>query len=71
MGKIQKIMLLSFGLLFSTALLVACGGGAPEEGAVGVKAPDFTLPASDGTTVSLDDYVGQKPVLLYFHMAVG
>lgn len=38
---------------------------------VGDVAPAFTLPATDGSQVSLTDYVGQQPVLLYFHMAVG
>ncbi|NJL94908.1 MAG: redoxin domain-containing protein [Anaerolineae bacterium] len=38
---------------------------------VGDAAPAFTLPATDGSQVSLADYVGQRPVLLYFHMAVG
>ena len=38
--------------------------------AVENQAPAFTLPASDGSTVSLSDYAGQ-PVLLYFHMANG
>jgi len=33
-------------------------------------APAFTLPSSDGSTVSLSDFAGQ-PVLLYFHMANG
>jgi len=33
-------------------------------------APAFTLPSSDGSTVSLSDLAGQ-PVLLYFHMANG
>lgn len=34
------------------------------------QAPAFSLPASDGSTVSLSDFAGQ-PVLLYFHMANG
>ena len=38
--------------------------------AVENRAPAFTLPSSDGSTVSLSDYAGQ-PVLLYFHMANG
>ncbi len=59
-------------LLFSlAAILPACGGGAPAEIAVGSPAPDFSLPTSDGGTVTLDDYTGVKPVLLYFHMALG
>ncbi|ABB57972.1 peroxiredoxin [Synechococcus elongatus] len=35
--------------------------------AVGDVAPDFSLPAQDGTTVSLSDFRGQKPVVLYFY----
>ena len=35
------------------------------------QAPDFERPAVDGAQISLDDYVGKQPVLLYFHMAVG
>ncbi|MBD2498237.1 peroxiredoxin [Nostoc sp. FACHB-280] len=34
---------------------------------VGDIAPDFTLPAQNGTTVSLNDYRGQKAVVLYFY----
>jgi len=35
----------------------------------GDTAPDFTLPTSDGETVTLSDY--EEPVLLFFHMAEG
>ncbi|MBD2597348.1 peroxiredoxin [Nostoc spongiaeforme FACHB-130] len=34
---------------------------------VGDIAPDFTLPAQNGTTVSLNDFRGQKAVVLYFY----
>ncbi|GGS60010.1 putative peroxiredoxin [Planobispora rosea] len=34
----------------------------------GDAAPDFTLPAADGTTVSLDTYRGRR-VILYFYPA--
>jgi peroxiredoxin Q/BCP len=32
----------------------------------GQKAPDFTLPADDGTEVRLKDFKG-KPVVLFFY----
>jgi len=34
---------------------------------VGDTAPDFSLPASTGETVSLQDYLGKKRVVLYFY----
>lgn len=60
-----------FLLLFTSLVLAACGGGSADL-AVGDAAPDFTLPTSKGTTVSLSDFTNSgKPALLYFHMAVG
>jgi len=49
-------------------LLASCGGQQQTD--LG-QAPDFERLAVDGAQVSLDDYVGKQPVLLYFHMAVG
>ena len=34
---------------------------------VGDKAPDFSLQAQDGRTISLHDYAGSKNVVLYFY----
>jgi peroxiredoxin Q/BCP len=34
---------------------------------VGDVAPDFTLPAQDGTSVTLSSYRGEKVVVLYFY----
>jgi peroxiredoxin Q/BCP len=34
---------------------------------VGSKAPDFTLPSQSGEMVSLSDFLGQKPVVLFFY----
>ncbi len=54
-------------------LLVSCLLGSFEVMAktdaikVGDKAPDFTLPAQDGTNVSLKDFAGKKAVVLYFY----
>lgn len=34
---------------------------------VGKKAPSFSLPSSEGGQVSLKDFAGQRPVVLYFY----
>lgn len=34
---------------------------------IGKKAPDFTLPASNGEDISLSQYMGDKNVVLYFY----
>ena len=59
-------------LVIGTAGILAVGcrpvsGGNPGPGS---PAPDFTLPESGGGQVGLADFSG-RPVLLYFHMAVG
>jgi peroxiredoxin len=35
---------------------------------VGDKAPDFSLPATTAERVSLADFVGKKPVVLFFYL---
>ncbi len=35
---------------------------------VGQQAPDFTLPAQDGSTVTLSQYRGRKNVVLSVHI---
>lgn len=58
-------------------ILAACGEDTPDEQAdesalsVGDEAPAFTLPTASGSEVSLADYTGRQPVLLFFHMAAG
>jgi thioredoxin-dependent peroxiredoxin len=34
---------------------------------VGSKAPEFTLPSQSGELVSLGDFLGEKPVVLFFY----
>lgn len=62
-----------FALVF---LLAACTKLAPpssttSEVTVGDEAPAFTLPSANGDSVSLADFQGHKPVLLYFSMGPG
>ena len=35
--------------------------------AVGNRAPDFTLPSQNGTTVQLADFIGKSPLIVYFY----
>jgi hypothetical protein len=63
--------ILLFGVLISGAFLAACGTSPGGGVGVGDPAPAFTLPSAEGDQVSLSDYRGTKPVLLYFHMADG
>lgn len=51
-------------LLAAGALATAGAASAALE--VGDKAPDFTLPGSDGTTISLSSVLGEKNVVLAF-----
>ena len=47
------------------------GCAAGDDGlAVGDPAPAFELPSTSGARVALSDFEG-RPVLLFFHMAVG
>jgi hypothetical protein len=57
-------------LVVITAFLAACSTSPPAV-EVGSPAPEFNLPTADGGSVALKEFVGQQPVLLYFHMAVG
>ncbi len=34
---------------------------------VGPVAPEFTLPSQSGEMISLGDFIGKKPVVLYFY----
>ena len=51
--------------------LAGCNSGTPEPVRVGDRAPDFTLPSSNGGQVSLTELTAKTNVLLYFNMAYG
>ena len=62
--------------LVSVVLLVAFGvtvfaqqsTAAKTDLKVGDRAPDFTLPATDGKTYKLSDFKGKKNVVLAFYV---
>ena len=58
---------LALAALLSIALL---GLGASHVLAlqVGDKAPDFTLPGTTAEEIKLADYVGKKPVVVFFYI---
>ena len=55
------IVLVSVTLLFFNA-----GDGMALK--VGDKAPDFTLPSTTGEKISLSQFRGEKPVVLFFYL---
>ena len=65
-----KHVSLIISMALAVILITACGVSEPAL-EVGDRAPEFSLLAADGDTVSLSDYRGEQPVLLYFHMALG
>jgi len=68
-SRLKRVFLI-VSMALVAILVTACG--APESGLEeGDRAPDFSLQAADGDTVSLSDYRSEQPVLLYFHMALG
>ncbi len=43
------------------------GLGTKDTVGVGSKAPDFILPSQSGEMVNLKDFLGKKPVVLFFY----
>ncbi len=64
----SNIIILSFVLVMGSILFGACR--TADSLKVGDAAPAIDLPSADGRRVALNHYQG-KPVLLYFHMAMG
>ncbi len=58
---------LSLAILLSSLVL---GLGAAQVSAlqVGDKAPDFALPGTTADEIKLADYIGKKPVVLFFYI---
>ena len=53
--------------LVSVVLLLAAGQSLALQ--VGDKAPDFALPATTAESIKLADFLGKKPVVLFFYIA--
>jgi peroxiredoxin len=51
-----------------TGLLVWLGSGPVAALQVGDKAPDFSLPATTAEKISLADFVGKQPVVVFFYL---
>jgi hypothetical protein len=60
MRVVSGALLLAFLLLFSGNPVMALQ--------VGDKAPDFSLPATTAEKISLADFVGKKPVVVFFYV---
>lgn len=62
--------MLKLALLCMVGLaMMAQGSSAPVELKAGDKAPDFSLPGSDGKTHKLSDYRGKVVVLAWYPKA--
>jgi cytochrome oxidase Cu insertion factor (SCO1/SenC/PrrC family) len=54
-------------MLFSAFVLLGNAASATAL-KVGDKAPDFSLPATSAEKISLSDYLGKKPVVVFFYV---
>jgi hypothetical protein len=70
--KLRSALAVALSLM---AFAVACSSGTEARLgspiAKGEAAPGFALPSATGERVALSDFVGHKPVLLYFSMGPG
>jgi hypothetical protein len=51
-----------------SSILLSLGAGHVLALQVGDKAPDFNVPATTAEAIKLADYVGKKPVVLFFYI---
>ncbi len=51
-----------------TGVLLLLSGGRVMALQVGDKAPDFSLPATTAEKLGLSDYLGKKPVVVFFYI---
>ncbi|HBL19093.1 MAG TPA: peroxiredoxin [Elusimicrobia bacterium] len=63
MGISKGVLPVALGSLVG----LAGSAGAREPLVAGNMAPDFSAPASDGTTFRLSEHLGKGPIVLYFY----
>jgi hypothetical protein len=54
-------------LLSAVVFLMSTGAATALQ--VGDKAPDFSLPATTAEKISLADFIGKKPVVVFFYIS--
>ena len=57
-----------FMVMFMSVTFLFFNAGDVMALKVGDKAPDFTLPSTTGEKISLSEYRGKKPVVLFFYL---
>ena len=60
------IRVMAAALVSMALLLFAAGQSMALQ--VGDKAPDFALPATTAESIKLADFIGKKPVVLFFYI---
>jgi len=66
MSLSPRMRVVSGALLLGILLLLS--GNPVMALQVGDKAPDFSLPATTAEKISLADFVGKKPVVVFFYV---
>lgn len=61
-----RMRVVSGALLLGIVLLLSSNPAMAVQ--VGDKAPDFSLPATTAEKVSLADFIGKKPVVVFFYV---
>ena len=65
--QMRRWISMFMAVLVSAALLFFSAGDVMAL-KVGDKAPDFTLPSTTGEEISLSQFRGKKPVVLFFYL---
>ena len=65
--QMRRLISIFMVVLVSVALLFFNAGDVLAL-KVGDKAPDFTLPSTTGEKISLSQFQGKKPVVLFFYI---